>query len=217
MPLTAIIDCGSGNLRSVQKALERAAFERGVTTEVRITRDPADVRAAARIVLPGVGAFGDCLKGLEAVPGLRAGLEDTVMGWRIPFLGICVGMQLMAEQGLEHGEHKGFGWIKGTVAPIAPKSGDTPLPIPHMGWNDLIIAQPEHPLWEGITSGDHAYFVHSYALEGGAPSELAATADYSAPLVAAVARDNLFGVQFHPEKSQALGLTLLGNFLDWRP
>jgi glutamine amidotransferase len=210
----AIIDYGSGNLHSAAKAFERAA--RGSATKIAVTSDPDLVRKAERIVLPGVGAFRDCRDGLKAVPGMWETIEEEVRRGK-PFLGICVGMQLMAERGLEHVETKGFGWIKGDVKVIEPR--DTSLKIPHMGWNTLDSARP-HALFEGITLGEsglHAYFVHSYHLALSEPSALVATADYGGAVTAFVGRDNVAGSQFHPEKSQALGLALIGNFLKWQP
>jgi glutamine amidotransferase len=210
----AIIDYGSGNLHSAAKAFERAA--RGSDTKIEVTADPQRVRKAERIVLPGVGAFRDCRDGLKAVPGMWETLEEEV-GRGKPFLGICVGMQLMADRGLEHVETKGFGWIKGDVKVIEP--GDSTLKIPHMGWNTLDGARP-HALFDGLALGAkglHAYFVHSYHLALRDASALVATADYGGAVTAFVARDNVAGSQFHPEKSQALGLGLIGNFLKWRP
>jgi glutamine amidotransferase len=210
----AIIDYGSGNLHSAAKAFERAA--RGSDTKIEVTADPERVRKAERIVLPGVGAFRDCRDGLNAIPGMWQMLEEEVRRGK-PFLGICVGMQLMAERGLEHVETKGFGWIKGDVKVIEPK--DSALKIPHMGWNTLDCLRP-HALFDGIAlgaSGLHAYFVHSYHLALRDASALVATAEYGGAVTAFVARDNVAGSQFHPEKSQALGLALIGNFLKWRP
>jgi glutamine amidotransferase len=204
--ITAIIDYGSGNLRSAAKALAAAG------AEVRVTADPAEVAAAARIVLPGVGAFADCRAGLDRLPGMVETLERVVHRDGRPFLGICVGMQLMAEAGLEHGRHPGLGWIGGEVVPLAPR----PAKVPHMGWNELQLAR-SHPLFAGIAPGAHAYFVHSYHLRPADPADLLASADYAGPVAAAVARANMLGVQFHPEKSQATGLRLLANFLAWRP
>jgi len=215
MPLTAIIDYGSGNLRSAQKAAQRAAREGGLTTRVELTAEADVVARADRIILPGVGAFGDCMAGLEGLPGMRQALEEVVTAKGRPFLGICVGMQLLADAGMEHGTHAGLGWIPGTVEKVVPM--DASLKIPHMGWNELIISQPEHPLWEGIHSGDHAYFVHSYGFIAKDPSRVAAKVEYGGEVTAAVARDNIFGTQFHPEKSQAVGLRLLQNFLRWAP
>ena len=209
MSATVIIDYGSGNLRSAAKALAAAGGE------VRVTSDPRDVEGAERIVLPGVGAFADCRAGLDNLPGMVEALEASVHRKGRPFLGICVGMQLMAEVGLEHGRHPGLGWIAGEVTKLSPQ-GNTALKIPHMGWNELALTR-RHPLFAGIASGAHAYFVHSYHLALTNPGDLLAAADYGGPIVAALARDNMLGVQFHPEKSQAMGLTLLANFLNWRP
>ncbi len=215
---TAIIDYGSGNLHSALKAFERAARENsGASSDIRVTDDPRVVRRADRIVLPGVGAFADCRRGLLALPGLLEALDEAVVGKGRPFLGICVGMQLMATRGLEHGETPGLDWIKGDVVAIEPS--DPALKIPHMGWNTLELTRP-HPLLAGVPTGGHglhAYFVHSYHLAATAPGDVLATTDHGGPLTAAVARDNLVGVQFHPEKSQRLGLALIANFLRWRP
>jgi glutamine amidotransferase len=215
MPRLAIIDYGSGNMRSAEKACERAAREGGISMEIEVTGDAARVLAADRVILPGVGAFADCMAGLSALPGMIEALEEVVTEMGRPFLGICVGMQLMASEGMEHGQTAGLGWIPGSVDKM--RSQDPSLKIPHMGWNELIISQPEHPLWAGIASGDHAYFVHSYALRAKDPSHVVAEAGYGGPITAAVARDNLFGTQFHPEKSQAVGLRLLQNLLTWTP
>lgn len=212
----AIIDYGSGNLHSAAKAFERAARDGGSNAAIEVTADPERVRKAERIVLPGVGAFRDCRDGLKAVAGMWETVEDEVSRGK-PFFGICVGMQLMAERGLEHVETKGFGWIEGDVKVIEPR--DASLKIPHMGWNTLDSARP-HPLFAGISLGDqglHAYFVHSYHLVLRDPAALVATAHYGGAVTAFVARDNMAGSQFHPEKSQALGLALIGNFLTWRP
>jgi imidazole glycerol-phosphate synthase subunit HisH len=214
---TVIIDYGSGNLRSAEKAFERAASERGIAETVRVTADPDVVRHAERIVLPGVGAFRDCRDGLQAIPGMWETLEEQVRDHGKPFLGICVGMQLMASRGLEHGESHGFGWIPGDVARIEP--ADPGLKVPHMGWNTLEARKP-HPLIEGLRLGPeglHAYFVHSYQLAPADPADLLAVTDYGGPVTAVVGRDNMAGTQFHPEKSQSLGLALIGNFLAWRP
>jgi glutamine amidotransferase len=213
----AIIDYGSGNLRSAAKAFERAASGLDHAPEILVTNDPEAVRRADRIVLPGVGAFADCRAGLLAVEGMREVLKERVIAHGTPFLGICVGMQLMAEVGLEKGTHEGLGWIPGAVEILRPN--DPTLKIPHMGWNTLFILEP-HKLLDGIADGEdglHAYFVHSYHLATTDASSLVATADYGGPVTAAVGRDNMFGTQFHPEKSQTLGLTLIGNFLRWRP
>ena len=212
--ITAIIDYGSGNLRSAAKAFERAARESGIDTEVKVTRDAETVRRAERVVLPGVGAFADCRRGLAAVPGMEAALDEAVRRRGRPFLGICVGMQLMAERGREFETVAGLGWIAGEVAAIPPD--DPALKIPHMGWNELEFRAP-HPVFEGIEPGAHAYFVHSFALACGERRDVIAIADYGGEITAAVGRDNLVGTQFHPEKSQATGLRLIANFLRWRP
>ncbi|MDZ4381044.1 MAG: imidazole glycerol phosphate synthase subunit HisH [Parvibaculum sp.] len=209
----AIIDYGSGNLRSAAKAFERAGRDAGLVADVLVTSDPDALRAADRIVLPGVGAFGDCRAGLDAIPGMVEALEEAVRKEAKPFFGICVGMQLMAERGLEHGVHQGLGWLEGDVVKIEPS--DPSLKIPHMGWNELEVVNG-HPLLEDMPA-THAYFVHSYALAVSDPAVLAARTDYGGPVTAMVARDNMVGTQFHPEKSQALGLALIGNFLKWRP
>jgi glutamine amidotransferase len=212
----AIIDYGSGNLRSAAKAFERAARDNGIVADVLITSDPDAVRGADRVVLPGVGAFGDCRAGLHAVPGMVEALTEAVQRDAKPFFGICVGMQLMAARGLEHGIHEGLGWIDGDV--VVMKPDDAALKIPHMGWNTLTQAKP-HILLDGIETGDeglHAYFVHSYFLDAKSDEDVLARTDYGGPLTAMVAKDNMVGAQFHPEKSQALGLALIGNFLKWR-
>ena len=213
----AIIDCGSGNLHSAAKAFERVARESGSPLKVKVTSEPEDVRAAERIVLPGVGAFADCKQGLVAIPGMIEALEESVRRRGTPFLGICVGLQLMAERGLEHGLTPGLGWIEGEVRAIEP--GDAALKIPHMGWNTLKLAR-EHALFEGIPTGDrglNAYFVHSYHLVPAREDALVATTDYAGPITAFVAKNNVAGSQFHPEKSQKLGLALIANFLKWKP
>jgi glutamine amidotransferase len=210
----AIVDYGSGNLRSAAKAFERVIVERGLGLRVAVTADADEVRAAEHVVLPGVGAFGDCRRGLDAVPGMVAALEEAVIARGRPFLGICVGMQLMADEGFEHGRHAGLGWIAGRVAAIAP--ADPALKIPHMGWNALDIVRP-HPLLAGVAPGAHAYFVHSYAFRCANPADEIARVDYGGPLSAVVGRANMVGTQFHPEKSQATGLAVIGNFLAWRP
>jgi glutamine amidotransferase len=214
----AIIDPGSGNLASVTRALERAAREEAIAAEIHVTRDAARVLAADRILLPGQGAFAACRRGLDALPGMVAALEERVIRRAHPFLGICVGMQLMAARGLEHGITQGLGWIAGEIAPMDPHAADgTPLPLPQMGWNALVLDAPAHPLLRGVAPGGHAYFVHSYALAGGAPGELLAHAGYGGPVAALVGRDNLAGTQFHVEKSGRLGLSLLRSFLRWAP
>jgi imidazole glycerol-phosphate synthase subunit HisH len=217
MQRLAIIDYGSGNLHSAAKAFERAARETEANVAIAVTSDPGEVEAADRIVLPGVGAFADCKAGLDAVSGMRAAIEASVRGKGRPFLGICVGAQLMAERGLEFRITPGFGWIKGDVKPIEP--ADPQLKIPHMGWNTLTIVN-DHPLLAGIETGPqglHAYFVHSFHLATPDRGALVAQADYGGPVTAMVGRDNIAGTQFHPEKSQTLGLRLIANFLKWRP
>ncbi len=213
----AIVDYGSGNLHSAAKAFERAAREAAPEQAIVVTSDPEAVRSAQRIVLPGVGAFADCRRGLDAVPGMVEALEETVRQKGKPFFGICVGMQLMAERGREYQVTEGLGWIAGDVDKIAP--ADATLKIPHMGWNTL-EARKRHPLFDGITLGPqglHAYFVHSYQLNPSAPGDLLAETDYGGPVTAMVGRDNMVGTQFHPEKSQKLGLALIANFLKWKP
>ncbi len=217
MQTVAIIDYGSGNLHSAAKACERAAREAGIDARIVVTADSSVVAAADRIVLPGVGAFADCRAGLERVEGLRAAIERCVLEAGRPFLGICVGMQLLAGRGLEHVETAGLGWIAGEVRRIAP--ADPALKVPHMGWNSLDVRQP-HALLAGIPTGAaglDAYFVHSYHLVAADPATILATTDYGGPVTAMIARDNIAGTQFHPEKSQRLGLQLLASFLGWRP
>ena len=213
----AIIDYGSGNLHSAAKAFERAARECGHADAVAVTNDPEAVRAADRVVLPGVGAFADCRRGLDALPGMVEALTETVRRHGRPFLGICVGMQLMAARGLEYEITKGLNWIPGDVAAIEPQ--DPALKIPHMGWNNLEQIRP-HPVLADIKTGEtglHAYFVHSFQLFPALRDDVIATANYGGPITAVVGRDNMVGVQFHPEKSQTLGLALISNFLKWRP
>ena len=208
----AVVDYGSGNLTSAARALARAASEAGITADVTVTDDPAAVAAADRVVLPGQGAFADCAAGLAAVPGMREAIDGSVAAGR-PFLGICVGMQLMAERGLEHTTTAGFGWVAGDVAAM-----DAPgLRLPQMGWNALDFVPDSHPLLQGLTPGDDVYFVHSYALRGACPADVVATTDYGGPVPAVVATGNRAGTQFHVEKSQAVGLRILANFLQWRP
>jgi len=212
----ALIDYGSGNLRSAAKAVERAAADAGLDLRVAVTDDPALVRDADRVILPGVGAFADCMAGLSGVPGMVEALTRTVLEAGRPFLGICVGMQLMARTGHEHGHHPGLGWLAAEVVPLAP--ADPRLKIPHMGWNELVMADgPGHPVLAGIPPGTHAYFVHSFHLRADDPALVLARCDYGGPVTAVVGRDNLVGTQFHPEKSQAAGLALIANFLRWRP
>jgi glutamine amidotransferase len=213
----ALVDYGSGNLHSAAKAFERAARESGTTAEVAVTSDPVAVAAADRVVLPGVGAFADCRRGLDELDGMVEAMEEVVRQRGRPFLGICVGMQLMATRGLEKSVTPGLDWIRGDVASVRPD--DPSLKIPHMGWNTL-HPQREHPLTEGMELGPeglHAYFVHSYALQPAEPDDLVAVSAYGGPVTAIVARDNMAGTQFHPEKSQTLGLALIANFLRWRP
>lgn len=211
MPTTALIDYGSGNLASAAKALARAANGK---SDIVTTADPQVVKDAERIVLPGVGAFADCMKGLTAVPGMIEALREKVLKEGAPFLGICVGMQLLATVGVEFGRHAGLGWIAGEVVKITPD--DASLKIPHMGWNELNKVQ-SHPLLEGVPDGSHAYFVHSFQLKPALPEDLIATTDYGGTLTAMVGNENIAGTQFHPEKSQAIGIKLLENFLSWRP
>ncbi|MXN64657.1 imidazole glycerol phosphate synthase subunit HisH [Stappia sp. GBMRC 2046] len=213
----AIIDYGSGNLRSAAKAFERAAGETAHVPDVRVTNDADFVAKAERIVLPGVGAFADCKRGLAAVDGMIEALNEAVVDRGRPFLGICVGMQLMAARGLEFETVEGLGWIPGDVVEIKPD--DPTLKIPHMGWNTIDEARP-HPLLEGIDTGPqglHAYFVHSYQLVASNPAHVIATTDYGGAVTAIVGRDNMVGTQFHPEKSQTLGLEFIANFLNWAP
>ena len=210
----AIIDYGSGNLRSATKAFERAAREAGIAAEIDLTDKADRVASADRIVLPGVGAYADCRRGLDAVPGMVDALRDTVETKARPFLGICVGMQLMSSRGLEKTVTEGLGWIKGDVVKMTPS--DPELKIPQIGWNTLDRKRP-HPLFDGIPETLHAYFVHSYHLAADNPEDVVATVDYGGPMTAFVANDNKAGAQFHPEKSQTLGLALITNFLRWKP
>lgn len=213
----AIIDYGSGNLRSATKAFERAAREAGIAAEIDLTDDAERVRSADRIVLPGVGAYADCMAGLMAVPGMLEAIDEVAVAKARPFLGICVGMQLMSDRGLEKTVTKGFGWVPGDVKLIVPQ--DAALKVPQIGWNTLTLAR-RHALFDGIATGPeglHAYFVHSYHLETKRPADVLALADYGGPVTAAVVNGNRAGTQFHPEKSQTLGLALIGNFLRWKP
>ncbi|MCP3056810.1 imidazole glycerol phosphate synthase subunit HisH [Aurantimonas marianensis] len=217
MQRVAIIDYGSGNLHSATKAFERAARKAGIDAEILLTADPETVLRADRIVLPGVGAFADCRAGLDAVPGMVTALREAVETRARPFLGICVGMQLMAERGLEKTITPGLGWIAGDVEKIVPS--DPALKLPQMGWNTIHVRH-EHPLLAGIATGDaglHAYFVHSYQLVATNESDIVARTDYGGPVTAIVASGNKAGTQFHPEKSQKFGLALIGNFLQWTP
>jgi imidazole glycerol-phosphate synthase subunit HisH len=213
----AVVDYGSGNLHSAVKAFERAAHEAGLDQPIVVTADPAAVSRADRVVLPGVGAFADCRRGLDAVPGMVEALEEAVLRKGRPFFGICVGMQLLAERGREYEVTEGLGWIPGEVDRITPD--DQNLKIPHMGWNTLNLARP-HKLVDGLAlgpQGRHAYFVHSYQLKPSQRADLVAEADYGGAVTALVGRDNIVGTQFHPEKSQKLGLALIANFLRWKP
>jgi imidazole glycerol-phosphate synthase subunit HisH len=213
MSLTALIDYDSGNLHSAQKAFEKMAAEVQAGSVV-VTSDPEVVRRADRIVLPGDGAFPSCKAALEAVPGLAEALIEAVTVRGQPFMGICVGMQMLATRGQEYEPTEGLGWIEGEITRISPS--DTALKVPHMGWNDLVIDRP-HPVLEGIGTGDHAYFVHSWAMQVLNPAERLAHVDYGGDVTAIVGRDTIIGTQFHPEKSQGTGLRLIGNFLRWRP
>ncbi|MGV1772971.1 imidazole glycerol phosphate synthase subunit HisH [Agrobacterium vitis] len=212
-----IIDYGSGNLRSATKAFERASRESGLDAEIELTDKADRVATADRIVLPGVGAYADCKRGLDAVPGMHEALIEAVEVKARPFLGICVGMQLMSSRGLEKTVTEGLGWINGDVVEMTPS--DPGLKIPQIGWNTLTLARP-HPLFDGIATGNdglHAYFVHSYHLAASNADDVIATTDYGGPMTAFVGRDNMAGAQFHPEKSQTLGLQLISNFLNWAP
>jgi glutamine amidotransferase len=214
----AVVDPGSGNLASVVRAFEKAAADHEIDAVVKVVTAASDLRLADRIVLPGQGAFAACRRGLDALPGVPEALEERVRGQGVPFLGICVGMQLMGSRGLEHGETRGLGWIPGTVAPMDPKGGDgTPLPLPQMGWNALSFEAGFHPVLDGVKPGDQVYFVHSYAFEAEDPEDVIATTDYGGPVTAVIARGNLAGLQFHVEKSGPVGLAMLANFLRWEP
>ena len=208
----AVVDYQSGNLASAARGLQLAASRRDLNADVFITDKPDDLRRADKIVLPGQGAFADCAQGLDSVPGLKDALLERVTAGA-PFLGICVGMQLMAERGLEHKVTPGLGWVHGEIARLPAGVAR----LPHMGWNELQFEPGSHALLAGIRPGDHAYFVHSYALSGGRRDEIIATTDYEGDVVAMVATGNRVGTQFHVEKSQMVGLTILGNFLAWSP
>lgn len=210
----AIIDYGSGNLRSAEKAFSRAADAIGAG-DVFVTADPDALKKADRIVLPGVGAFADCHQGLLAVDGMKDALEERVLKDGQPFFGICVGMQLMATTGREHGDHPGLGWIDGAVVPLSP--ADKALKIPHMGWNVLELHAPDHPVLHNLDHGEHVYFVHSYHFKPANDAHWLAEVGYGESVVAAIGRDNLFGSQFHPEKSQGVGQKIITNFLEWKP
>jgi len=209
---TVIIDYNSGNLRSAEKSFQRASADMN-GGKVIVSADPADVRRATRVVLPGVGAFADCRDGLRAVPGMLDALNEHIAAQK-PFFGICVGMQLMASVGREFGETEGFGWIPGTVDAI--RLDDPALKIPHMGWNALSITAP-HPVLAGVNDGDHTYFVHSFHVTPDDPAHRLARVDYGGEITAAIGTGAVFGTQFHPEKSQAVGLRIIGNFLRWMP
>jgi glutamine amidotransferase len=208
----AVVDYGSGNLASAARALVLAAERASISVAVAVTSDPDVITRADRIVLPGQGAFADCSRGIAAISGLRDAIEAST-GAGTPFFGICVGMQLMAERGLEHEITPGFGWVSGEIAPMNPPG----LRLPQMGWNELRFDPGAHPVMAGLEPGDHAYFVHSYALVGGRPAEIVATTDYGGPVVAVVASGNRVGTQFHVEKSQDVGIRILSNFLRWAP
>ncbi len=210
-----IVDYGSGNLRSAAKAFVRAGEDAGISADIRVSADPDQVARADRVVLPGVGAFADCRRGVGAVDGLEAALIEAVVTRGQPFFGICVGMQLMARRGLEHQISDGFGWIPGDVKRM--EVPDPAMKIPHMGWNELVLPDTRHPVLAGIEDHALVYFVHSFAFYPEDDAMVLAETDYGGPVVAAIGRDNLFGTQFHPEKSQAIGLSLIANFLKWRP
>ncbi|MCB2117436.1 MAG: imidazole glycerol phosphate synthase subunit HisH [Rhodobacteraceae bacterium] len=213
MSLTVVVDYDSGNLHSAEKAFQRMAAETGAG-RVIVSSRPEDVARADRVVLPGDGAFPACRAALFRFTGLFEAIEEAVTVRAVPFLGICIGMQMMATRGHEYAQTPGFGWIGGDVVKIAPS--DPALKVPHMGWNDLVVDRP-HPVLEGIETGSHAYFVHSYHFRVADPAHLLAHCDYAGPITAIVGRDNMVGTQFHPEKSQAVGLRLIGNFLRWAP
>ncbi|MGY6549867.1 MAG: imidazole glycerol phosphate synthase subunit HisH [Roseinatronobacter sp.] len=210
---TVLVDYESGNLHSAEKAFQRMAKETG-TGEVIVTARPEDVARADRIVLPGDGAFPACRRALDRVEGMVEALQEAVLTRAVPFLGICVGMQMLAREGREYEPVAGLGWIDGTVTRIRPEAAA--LKVPHMGWNDLVLDRA-HPLLEGVAAGDHAYFVHSYHFEVADPAHLLAHVDYGGAITAIVGRDNILGTQFHPEKSQGTGLRMIANFLRWRP
>ncbi len=217
----AIIDYGSGNLRSAAKAFERAARESGYAGAIAVTADTNVVAKADHIVLPGVGAFADCRRGLDAVPGMVEALNDAVIKKGQPFLGICVGMQLMAEKGFEHGATTGLGWIPGSVVELKPEGAESPggtgFRVPQMGWNQLQFVGMSHPVFKGIPNLSHTYFVHSYHMQCQNPAHVIATVSYGQTVTAVVGRDNMIGTQFHPEKSTAAGVAVVSNFLAWKP
>lgn len=214
MPVVALIDYGSGNVRSVRRALEAAAASDGVDVEISLTSEPDVIRRAERIVLPGVGHYADCNDELRAREGVIEALDEAVRQRGAPFLGVCVGMQLLSDVGREDGESEGLGWIGGVVDRITPS--DDELPVPHMGWNELVNLK-DHPVLSGLGDQPNVYFTHSYVFGATAPNDVAAEFEYGGAFTAAVARDNIFGTQFHPEKSQRVGLRLLANFLSWTP
>ncbi|MGY9054177.1 MAG: imidazole glycerol phosphate synthase subunit HisH [Alphaproteobacteria bacterium] len=211
----AVVDCGSGNLRSVVRAVERAASLCEIATTVTVTQDPDHIAAADRLVLPGQGAFASCLHGLAMVDGLHEALTHAVMQRGTPFLGICIGMQLMAYVGEEHGQHKGFGWIPGRVTALRPS--DPSFKVPHMGWNALVIQEPAHPILANLPPDPHVYFANSYQFVCDRAEDRLAWTDFAGPVTAVVGRDNFVGTQFHPEKSQAVGLAVLQQFMRWNP
>ncbi|MBT4932026.1 MAG: imidazole glycerol phosphate synthase subunit HisH [Rhodospirillaceae bacterium] len=210
-----IIDYGSGNLRSAAKSFERGVKDDGLSLDVIVSADPDQVRAASHIVLPGVGAFADCRAGLLALDGMVDALKEAVISEAKPFFGICVGMQLMATMGLEHGEYSGLDWIASKVQALSPD--DKTLKIPHMGWNELMVGDHRHPVLEGLGEKPHVYFVHSYHMVCENAADVLASTNYGGPVTAMVGRDNMVGSQFHPEKSQRVGLKIIGNFLKWKP
>lgn len=213
--LVAIVDYGSGNLRSAAKAFERVAAEQSLDARIAVTADADLVGRADRVVLPGVGAFGDCRAGLDALPGMVEAMTEAVLVKGRPFMGICVGMQLMATTGREHGTHAGLGWIGGEVVAITPS--DPALKVPHMGWNELAWVPGSHPLLNDLGENPHAYFVHSYRFQCADPHHQLARVSYGGPITAVIGKDNMVGTQFHPEKSQATGLRVISNFLHWKP
>ncbi|MBF9049482.1 imidazole glycerol phosphate synthase subunit HisH [Roseobacter sp. HKCCD9010] len=210
---TVLIDYDSGNLHSAEKAFQRMAREGGYEPVI-VTDRPEDVARASRVVLPGDGAFPACRRGLQAIDGLEEAIVEAVEARGVPFLGICVGMQMLASWGREYEDVAGFGWVPGEVVRITPS--EPRMKVPHMGWNDLVIDQV-HPVLAGLETGNHAYFVHSYHMQVAEPGDLLAHVDYGGPVTAIVGRDNVVGTQFHPEKSQHAGLRLISNFLGWAP
>ncbi len=214
----AILDTGSGNLASVKQAVEQAAETAEIALKVAVTSSVADIRAADRIILPGQGAFAAVKKGLDALDGMQDALEERVRAQGVPFFGICVGMQILFERGLEHGVSFGLGWFGGQIGPMDPKDAEgKPLPLPQMGWNALDFEEGYHPVLDGIEAGSHVYFVHSFAARDHDEDFVIATTDYGGPVVAMVARANIVAAQFHVEKSGDVGLAMLGNFLRWEP